>query len=303
MDGILPLWKPKGLTSHDCVMKMRRIFQMKKIGHTGTLDPDAEGVLPICLGQATKIVPFLTDTKKTYIAACSLGRTTETEDASGVTVEEKEVDCPPSREEIETVLEQFKGEIVQIPPMYSAVKVNGRKLYEYARANETVERPERTVFIESLKIVPHELSAPNCFGLEIVCSKGTYIRTLCVDIGKALGYPAHMAALERTQTGEFEKANAITFDMLEEAKENDKLSELLQPIERGVTHLPVVEVDDETSIRVKFGQKLPRPEDIKPEAPYLIMHQQEILAVYQVNPKNDEEIKPMRVFTEEQKSR
>lgn len=303
MDGILPLWKPKGLTSHDCVMKMRRIFQMKKIGHTGTLDPDAEGVLPICLGQATKIVPFLTDTKKTYIAACSLGRTTETEDATGATVEEIVVEYPPSIEEIEAVLEQFNGEIVQIPPMYSAVKVNGRKLYEYARANETVERPERTVFIESLRIVPHELSGPNCFGLEIVCSKGTYIRTLCVDIGKMLGFPAHMAALERTKTGEFEKTNAITFEMLEEAKENGTLNKLLQSIERGVTHLPVIQVDNETKIRVKFGQKLPKPTEIIADQPYLIKHEDEILAVYQMNPKNDEEIKPMRVFTEEQKSR
>lgn len=303
MDGILPLWKPTGMTSHDCVMKMRRIFRMKKVGHTGTLDPDAEGVLPICFGQATKIVPFLTDTKKTYIAACRLGSATETEDATGAIIEEKEVTHSPSESEIKEVLKKLTGEIVQIPPMYSAVKVNGRKLYEYARAGETVERPTRKVHITSLEIVPHQLSGEDCFGLKIECSKGTYIRTLCVDIGKALGYPAHMAALERTQTGDFSKASAVTFEMLEEAAEQGTLKGLLQPIEHGVSHLPHIEVDEGTSIRVKFGQKLPMPEQGCPDGPFLMTFNQELLAVYQENPKDKNEIKPVRVFTEEQKSR
>ncbi|WLV25803.1 tRNA pseudouridine(55) synthase TruB [Aciduricibacillus chroicocephali] len=303
MDGILPLWKPVGMTSHDCVIKMRKLFKMKKVGHTGTLDPDAEGVLPICFGQATKIVPFLTDTKKTYIAALRIGRSTETEDASGATVEEKEVTKLPGREEIEHVLKRFTGAIVQIPPMYSAVKVNGKKLYEYARAGLPVERPSRTVHIDSLHIVPHPLEGKDCFGLEIMCSKGTYIRTLCVDIGKELGYPAHMAALERTQTGDFGKTDAVTFAMLEEAAAENRLEDFLLPMERGISHLPRIEVNDETCIRVKFGQKLPRPDSELPKSPFLMTHNDQVLAVYEENQKNEREIRPVRVFTEEQKSR
>src|SRR5690625_2522556 len=141
MNGILPLWKPKGLTSHDCVIQVRKLFKTKKVGHTGTLDPEVEGVLPICIGQATKVVPFLTDTKKTYIAELKLGSTTETEDSYGETIKETEVDYFPSDEEINLALQSFHGEVTQIPPMYSAVKVKGKKLYEYARANEKVERP------------------------------------------------------------------------------------------------------------------------------------------------------------------
>lgn len=140
MGGILPLWKPKGMTSHDCVMKIRKLYKTKKVGHTGTLDPEVEGVLPICIGQATKIVQFLTDTKKTYVAELKLGSATETEDSYGEIIEEVEVDEIPSQQVIENVLQSFKGEIIQVPPMYSAVKVAGKKLYEYARLNQTVER-------------------------------------------------------------------------------------------------------------------------------------------------------------------
>ena len=295
MDGILPLWKPKGLTSHDCVAKLRKIYQTKKVGHTGTLDPEVEGVLPICIGEATKVVQFLTDTKKTYIAELKLGQTTETEDSYGETIEDVDVDRFPSTEEIDDVLASFQGEITQIPPMYSAVKVNGRKLYEYARANETVERPKRQVNIleiERLSINPEE----DTIGFKVVCSKGTYIRTLCVDIGEKLGYPAHMSFLKRTQTGSFTEEESSTFEEITEAAEKNEHHSLLRPILMGVDHLAQLHVDEETKWRIAHGQKLPKPENLPETSPFAMMHNGELLAIYQLHEKNPDEIKAVRVF-------
>ena len=147
MNGLLPLWKPAGMTSHDCVAKIRKYLGIKKVGHTGTLDPLVEGMLVLCVGEATKIVPYVTKLKKTYIATCTLGIATTTEDQSGEVVEEKKVHKTPSERDIRSVLENFIGDIIQVPPMYSAVKVHGKRLYEYARENKQVERPKRKVTI------------------------------------------------------------------------------------------------------------------------------------------------------------
>lgn len=293
MYGILPLWKPRGMTSHDCVSKIRKLYQTKKVGHTGTLDPEVEGVLPICIGQATKIVPYLTDTKKVYIAELSLGSTTDTEDAHGKVIDSKDVDYIPSLEEIEAVLNEFRGRIIQTPPMYSAVKVNGRKLYEYARANEPVERPKREVNIHQLQLLG---LTENRIKLEVICSKGTYIRTLCVDIGQALGYPAHMSDLVRTETGSFSKEETVTFEQIEEAVDIGQRIELLVPMIRGLSHLDCFSVDEETCQKVLFGQKLTKPVlDLKTN-PFIILYQKEILAIYQNQPDNPDLIKPIRVF-------
>ena len=295
MDGILPLWKPKGLTSHDCVAKIRKIYQTKKVGHTGTLDPEVEGVLPICIGQATKIVQFLTETNKTYIAELQLGQTTETEDSYGEIIEDVDVASFPSDKEIDNVLASFQGEITQIPPMYSAVKVNGRKLYEYARANEFVERPKRQVnilYIERLSINPKN----NTIGFKVICSKGTYIRTLCVDIGEKLGYPAHMSFLKRTETGSFTEKEAITFEEISDAAERNDHHSLLRPISVGVDHLAQLSVDQETKWRIANGQKLPRPDKLPDTNPFVMMHDDELLAIYQLHEKNPDEIKAVRVF-------
>lgn len=295
MDGILPLWKPKGMTSHDCVMRIRRLYKTRKVGHTGTLDPEVEGVLPICIGQATKVVPYLTDTKKTYVGEVKLGTTTETEDSYGEIVEEAVVDRFPSEIEIDNCLESFLGEITQVPPMYSAVKVNGRKLYEYARANEEVERPSRQVYIheiEKLASNPEE----HTFQYRVVCSKGTYIRTLSVDIGKKLGYPAHMSFLERTQTGSFTKENAVTFETIEAAVSDGGEKALLLPLTTGLDHLPTMQVDEDTKRRILFGQKLPRPEQLPEDSPFVMMFEDEVLAIYQIHPDKPEEIKALRVF-------
>lgn len=295
MDGILPLWKPKGMTSHDCVIKIRKLFRTKKVGHTGTLDPEVEGVLPICIGQATKIVSFLTDTEKTYIAELKLGMTTETEDSYGKMIKEVEVDSFPSEKEIDAVLEMFKGEITQVPPMYSAVKVNGRKLYEYARANEHVERPKRQVNISYIEKLAVD-ATNNTIRLKVVCSKGTYIRTLCVDIGEKLGYPAHMSFLKRTQTASFNEEDSITFERIEKAVEENKQQTLLKPILTGIDHLAKMNVDQETKWRITHGQKLPMPVELPETNPFVMMYEDELLAIYQLHPTNQDEIKAVRVF-------
>ncbi|TXL67722.1 tRNA pseudouridine(55) synthase TruB [Cerasibacillus terrae] len=296
MKGILPLWKPRGLTSHDCVAKIRKLYSTKKVGHTGTLDPQVEGVLPICIGQATKIVPYLTNTKKTYKAEVELGIATETEDAYGKVVEKMDMLTQPSLKQIDQVLKTFTGIITQVPPMYSAVKVKGKKLYEYARENKTVERPKREITIYELKRTSQYDMEKNRFSIEVICSKGTYIRTLCVDIGKTLGYPAHMSNLERSQSGSFSKENSITFDMIEKASIHNRQQELLIPILQGLDHLPIIEVNQEVKRRVLYGQKLPTPNEVKTKEPFVIIHEDEVLAIYQVNREKQDQIKAVRVF-------
>lgn len=294
MDGIIPLWKPKGLTSHDCVVRIRKLLHTKKVGHTGTLDPEAEGVLLICVGQATKIVPFLTDTTKTYIAEVTLGTSTETEDATGAIIDQQPMTKQPSRQKIVDVLQSFIGEISQIPPMYSAVKVNGKKLYEYARANEPVDRPERIVTIYALTFL--EQTKENTFTIKAVCSKGTYIRTLCVQIGEQLGYPAHMSDLTRTETGTITEQETVTFAAIEKMLTAETDTFLL-PITRGLTHLDCIMVDEDTKQKVLYGQKLPKTNITCTTEPFLMMHQDQLLAIYQTHPEKDGQIKPVRVFS------
>ncbi|WP_210238478.1 tRNA pseudouridine(55) synthase TruB [Aquibacillus sediminis] len=299
MDGILPLWKPKGLTSHDCVIKIRKLFKTKKVGHTGTLDPEVEGVLPICIGQATKIVPYLTETTKTYIAEISIGKATETEDAQGNVIEQQEIGEQLAKSDIEQVLQNFVGNIDQTPPMYSAVKVNGKKLYEYAREGKTIERPQRTVVIHHLTLlsdVERKSETDYRFMFEVNCSKGTYIRTLCVDIGKALGFPAHMSNLVRTQTGSFHKANTYTFAQVEQATELDKHNQLLSPISQGLEHLDTWQVDANLKEKVLHGQKLHVPKQPLKTDPFKVEYNGHLLAIYQNHPNKSELIKPVKVF-------
>ena len=228
MDGIINVYKEKGYTSHDVVAIVRKLAGRPKCGHTGTLDPDAEGVLPICLGKATKISQYIMDGYKRYEAVLKLGVTTTTEDASGEVLEEKEVTA--GIEDIKNVVNSFIGEYMQTPPMYSAIKVNGRKLYELARKGEEIERKKRKVFIYSIDIL--EYNFPDSCLLDVKCSKGTYIRTLCADIGKALGCGGHMASLLRTETSGFRLADSIKIDELRRLAEEDRLSEAIIPMEK-----------------------------------------------------------------------
>src|SRR5690625_1058434 len=296
MNGILPLWKPKGMTSHDCVMKIRKILGTRKVGHTGTLDPEVEGVLVICVGQATKVVPFLTAMNKTYIAECSLGKATETEDAHGEVIEEKTLKHPPSSQDIEDVLKLFRGEISQTPPMYSAVRVNGKRLYEYARANEYVERPSRQVTIYELIQLQNKQKNDHVIKIKATCSAGTYMRTLCVDIGKALGYPAHMSDLVRIEACPFTKKDTVSFKEIEEAKQLNKEHDLLFPIAKGLDHLDALSVSEDIAKKVLHGQKLGIPKKMLKTNPFIITFDDQLLAIYEIHPKNPEEIKPVRVF-------
>ena len=212
MDGVLNIRKEKGFTSFDVVAKLRGILHMKKIGHTGTLDPEAEGVLPVVLGKATKLVDLLTDKQKTYEALLHLGLETDTQDMTGTVLCEKSVEV--SEEEVQAAIRGFVGEYQQIPPMYSALKVDGKKLYELAREGKTVERKARTVHFYEIDI--KEINLPYV-RFSVTCSKGTYIRTLCHDIGQKLGCGGCMEELIRTRSGNFTWEDSMTLAEVEEA--------------------------------------------------------------------------------------
>lgn len=295
LHGILSLWKPRGLTSHDCVMRIRRLLKTRKVGHTGTLDPDVEGVLPICIGEATKIIPYL-DGKKVYIAHAHLGKATETEDDSGKVISEKPVEQSFTNDEIDAVLQTFTGQIIQVPPMYSAVRVKGKRLYEYARENISVERPQREVTIHSISRLEDKLVHDNEIRFKVVCSKGTYIRTLCVDIGKKLGYPAHMSFLERIESDFFQKEESVTFDEIEQAVLKDQQLELLYPLDKALSHLDTIQVTKQDKRRILHGQKLNKENYPVKTDLFLMKYEQTVLAIYKVDKKESHLIRPQRVF-------
>ena len=221
-DGIINVYKERGFTSHDVVAKLRGILKMKKIGHTGTLDPEAEGVLPVCIGKATKVCELLTDKEKTYQAVLLLGTVTDTQDTTGEVLESHSVNC--KEEELRACVQRFTGEILQIPPMYSALKVNGKKLYELARQGIEVERKARPVTIKEIRI--DEIAFPRV-ALTVTCSKGTYIRTLCHDIGAFLGCGGCMEKLLRVAVGPFELKDSIRLCDIEQKRDEGKLDEII----------------------------------------------------------------------------
>mgnify|MGYP001027605279 CR=1 FL=1 len=295
MNGILPLWKEKGMTSHDCVFKARKILRTKKVGHTGTLDPDVEGVLPLCIGTATRLAEYITDSGKTYEAEVTIGQSTETEDASGTVIASKAVNKLITKEDLNNVFHELTGSIEQTPPMYSAVKVNGRRLYEYARAGETVERPSRIVSIYSIEqISPIKQENENVrFSIRVSCGKGTYIRTLAVMIGEKLGYPAHMSRLVRTHSGGFGENDCVTLSMLAEQDPKD----ILKPVETAVSHLPKWPVSDTVAVMVKNGAVLPVPAEWPAgEREAAVYLNEELLAIYRIHPEKTGLIKPVKVM-------
>ena len=252
MDGIFNIYKEKGFTSHDVVAIVRRTIHMKKVGHTGTLDPDAEGVLPVCVGKATKLSDVIMDGRKSYRAMLRLGITTTTEDASGEVLETKEVDF--NEEKIREVVASFIGRLEQVPPMYSAVKVNGKKLYELAREGKEIERKSRTIEVYDIRI--RQFLPPDRVEIDVDCSKGTYIRTLCSDIGKALGCGGHMAELLRTRTGAFSLENAIKLDELKALAEQEKAEEVLLTMEEALEDFPMVKVSEKSQKFLYNGGKI-----------------------------------------------
>lgn len=282
-DGILPLWKPKGMTSHDCVFKVRKKLQMKKVGHAGTLDPSVSGVLPICLGKGTKLVDYLHEISKTYYGEITLGLATTTEDADGDIVKKKGVEVPLSTTEIDKCMQTFVGDLNQIPPMYSAVKVNGKRLYEYARAGEEVERPVRHVhiydFARTDEPIYHKDMQTQSWHFSVTCSKGTYVRTLAVDLGKALGYPAHMSHLVRLSSGACTAGQAVTFEQLDQYIEDNQVEKVILSLEdvlKNEYRLNLTEVEFQ---KVKNGMAMNWniPKDTNRIAVY---YQDKVLALY-----------------------
>lgn len=249
MNGVINVYKEKGYTSHDVVAKLRGILNIKKIGHTGTLDPDAEGVLPVCIGNATKLCDLIMEKDKEYAAELILGKQTDTQDISGTVLNESDNYQNISIDEIEKVILGFTGEYGQIPPMYSAVKVNGKKLYELARNGIEIERKPRKVHIHRIEIESINLPVIH---IRVNCSKGTYIRTLCNDIGMKLGTYGCMGALLRTKTGRFTLEDSIRLGQIEEIVRSGRLTEsgILMKTDAILDHYPKLSVKD------KFGKLL-----------------------------------------------
>ncbi|MBE6172902.1 MAG: tRNA pseudouridine(55) synthase TruB [Enterococcus faecium] len=306
MEGLLPLWKERGMTSHDCVFKLRKILHTKKIGHGGTLDPDVDGVLPICIGKATKVIEYLTDSGKTYKGEITLGYSTTTEDKSGEIVEQRAVTEALTEEQVDEAMAAFVGEITQIPPMYSAVKVNGRRLYEYARNNETVERPVRKAqiyrFERTSEIIWSKEAGTVSWRFEVECGKGTYVRTLAVDTGSKLGYPAHMSDLTRTASAGMDESQAMTLAEVASYMENGTIEEYLLPIETGVAKFKQVDIDETVWQKVKNGMRLDYQVFGLSEMPseeIALFYQGKVVSIYQPNPKEKNKLKPSKVLRNE----
>lgn len=300
MNGILPLWKEPGMTSHDCVFKIRKILKTKKVGHTGTLDPDVDGVLPICIGRATKIAEYITEAGKSYRAQFVIGESTETEDASGSVIEKKDVESSFSIDQLNKAAQQLTGEIRQTPPMYSAVKVDGRRLYEYARAGKTIERPSRVVSIHEIKIDKSSLTFDELnhtfkFEADISCGKGTYIRTLAVMLAELLGFPGHMSKLTRTSSAQFTASDCVT---LKELAEHQDQQSVLKPLELGLSGLKKISVSDTVASKVKHGAVLPVPTDWPGEMgePVAVFYKHNVLAIYHLHPEKAGMMKPVKVI-------
>ncbi len=251
IDGVLLLDKPQGVSSNHALQRVRRLFQAQKAGHTGTLDPMATGLLPVCFGEATKFSSYLLEADKVYRTYVRLGEITDSGDADGELIERRPV---PTLEaaDIERVLADFRGEIEQIPPMHSALKHQGKPLYQLAREGKTVARAPRRVTVYDTRLIGCE---PAGFELEVACSKGTYIRTLAEDIGQALGCGAHISALRRLKTGPFQAADMLDFAALDAELEEAGREQALLPMDVLVAHLPRLDVDDATAQRVLNGQR------------------------------------------------
>lgn len=251
--GVMNVCKEKGYTSHDVVAVLRRITGQKKIGHTGTLDPDARGVLPVCLGKGTKLCELLTGEDKTYETVLLLGKVTDTQDISGKVLVEQCVDSLKV-EEVEAAVFSFLGEYEQTPPMYSALKVNGKKLYELARSGQLVERKTRRVYITDIKLL--EINLPRV-RMKVTCSKGTYIRTLCHDIGEKLGLGGCMEELIRTRVGRFTMENSRTLEEIAHIFSDGEVSELLVPVDEMFDSAPRACVTDAWEKAARNGSSLP----------------------------------------------
>jgi tRNA pseudouridine synthase B len=259
-----------------------------------------DGVLPICIGKATKIVENLHEANKVYQGEITLGFSTETEDAHGNVVSTTPIENPFSIQEIDKIMQQFIGEITQIPPMYSAVKVNGKRLYEYARAGEDVERPVRKAMIYDFRRISepvyNEETKTQSWKFEVSCSKGTYVRTLSVDLGKALGVEAHMSQLTRIKSGPFHTEDCITLDELNELVQNNKAQEALKPVDLVFEDYPRMDLTKDDFIRFKNGAILSQTEFPQIVVPTACYYEDELLTIYGPHPTKKGLLKPIKMF-------
>lgn len=284
MNGILLIDKPRDWTSHDVVGKLRGILREKRIGHSGTLDPMATGLLVVFIGRATRAVEFAEADEKEYLAGLRLGVETDTQDLTGRML--CTCDKSVSREDLEAVLPRFRGEIEQIPPMYSAIKVNGKKLYEIARKGGEVERKSRRVTISKLELLGMENGT---YELSVVCSKGTYIRTLCHDIGRALGVGGAMSALRRTRAGAFSVENAVTLEQVQRLADSGTAEELLLPVDTLFSEYGAIKAAARETARIKNGGVFSAP---VPDGTYRVYAEDgEFLALSRVTQGNCKTIK------------
>ena len=253
VNGILVLDKAQGLSSNAALQQVKRLYEANKAGHTGSLDPLATGVLPLCLGEATKVSQFLLDSDKKYRARIKLGERTDSGDSAGAVIQRSD-SASVSRQAVENALEQFRGTISQVPPMYSALKVDGVPLYKLARKGKEVERESRQITIYSIELTIFEDSE---IELEVACSKGTYIRTIADDLGQILGCGAHIVALRRTQAGVFTEQDCVNREFLESEKERaglEAIDQLLIPMDEAIDDLPVVVLPSSTALCIRNGQ-------------------------------------------------
>lgn len=295
VSGILLLDKPRGLTSNAALQKVRWLLDAEKAGHTGSLDPLATGVLPLCFGEATKFSQYLLDADKGYETLIQLGVITSTGDAEGEVVERREVNV--SRAELEALLPRFRGEIQQVPPMYSALKRDGQPLYKLARAGEVVEREARSVTISRLELLAFEQSQAR---LAVACSKGTYVRTLAEDIGQLLGCGAHVAELRRTQAGPFALEQTVSLDelvALHEAEGSAALDRFLLPADSGLEHWPLLQLSEHTAYYWLHGQPVRAPEAPKFGMVRVRDHQGRFIGIGEV--AEDGRIAPRRLVRSE----
>ena len=253
MNGYFNIAKPTGMSSAAIVAVLRRLTGVKRIGHAGTLDPEAAGVLPVMTGKATRLFDYLADKEKEYVAVCAFGSATDTQDATGTVIERGE--NYPDRETFLHAAEGLTGEVTQTPSMYSAIKVGGRPLYLRARRGETVEVPQRVVRIESIDLIRE--TENHGFEIRVRCGRGTYIRTLCDDLGKRCGCPAHMRSLIRTRSGAFSIDNAISPEEAKALAEEGRLAKYLLPPDYALNHLPRTDIPEKLARFVVNGAKMP----------------------------------------------
>jgi len=253
MNGIINVLKPPGMTSFDVVAYLRKLLQIKKIGHTGTLDPGTAGVLPLCIGNATKAIEYFTDKGKEYRAELTLGVSTDTQDSTGRVI--RTSDILPEREQILETINSFIGKQMQVPPMYSAVSIDGVRLYKLARNGVEVERPPREIEIYSIDILSIIQNKKIIF--DVKCSKGTYVRTLCADIGEKLGCGGHMSFLLRTAAGNFKLQDAVTLEEIKRKAEENRIEEILIPTDSALNQFGYVKLNNEDQKKLINGAYVP----------------------------------------------